>query len=454
MAIEVINPYDNRFIKAYDAHSEDEIKEVIERAEGAYQTWRKESFETRATRMTKAAKILEQSKNDLAHLMALEMGKTLREGISEIEKCATACIYYAENAATFLADEKLEVSEGKAFIAYQPIGIVLAIMPWNFPFWQVFRFAAPNLMAGNVGILKHASNVPGCALAIEDVFKEAGFPEGVFSTVLIESKKVNILIDDYRVKAVTLTGSELAGSKVAERAGKNLKKTVLELGGSDPFIVLEDADIDKAATMAVKSRMINCGQSCIAAKRFIVLEGVKASFMKAFKSKMEAIKLGDPENEAVDYGPMAREDLAEQLMDQVNKSIKMGAKLITGGARPARDGAFFTPTILSDIKPGMPAFDQELFGPVATVYVARDVDEAVRIANQSQYGLGGSVWGKDEAAATKVARRIESGCVYVNAMMASDPAVPFGGIKNSGYGRELSHLGIREFMNIQTIWVK
>lgn len=454
MAIEVINPYNNQFVKEYAQHSEDEIKEAIERAHHAFETWKNETFQHRSGLMKKAAQILRDNKNVYAGIMTKEMGKTTREGVSEIEKCALGCDFYAENAEKFLADEKLDVDEGNAFIAYQPLGIVLAVMPWNFPFWQVFRFAAPSLMAGNVGILKHASNVPGCAMAIEEVFNEAGFPEGVFTSLLIESKKVNMITDDARVKAATLTGSEGAGSKVAERAGRNLMKTVLELGGSDPFIVLEDADIEKAAETAVKSRMINCGQSCIAAKRFIVVEKVKEDFLKAFKEKMEAIKLGDPGDEAVDYGPMATEDLAEKLLGQVQKSVKMGAKIITGGSRPSREGAFFTPTILTDVTPGMPAFDEELFGPVATVFIVKDAEEAVNIANQSLYGLGGSVWGKNEKNAIEVARKVESGCVYVNAMMASDPRVPFGGIKHSGYGRELSHLGIREFMNVKTIWAK
>jgi len=378
------------------------------------------------------------------------MGKAKREAIAEIEKCALACDYYAENAENFLSDIRLNVPEGEAYVAHDPIGIVLAVMPWNFPFWQVFRFLAPNLMAGNVGLLKHASNVPQCALAIEEVLIDAGFPEGCFQTLLISSSKVNMILDDERVKAATLTGSEGAGSKVAERAGMNLKKTVLELGGSDPFIVLKDADIEKAAKTGAKARMINNGQSCIAAKRFILEESIANEFLSIFKSEFEKIKIGDPSKDEFDYGSMAREDLAEELEEQVNKSVKKGAKILIGGKR---NKAFFEPTILTDVKAGMPAYEEELFGPVAVVLIAKDEKQAIKLANDSRFGLGGSLWSKDLEKAKKLVREVESGAVYINKLMASHPAVPFGGVKMSGYGRELSEMGIKEFVNQKTIWI-
>jgi succinate-semialdehyde dehydrogenase/glutarate-semialdehyde dehydrogenase len=450
MAIESRNPYKDKMIKTFEEETDHQIMEKIELAENTYQQWKTTNFTHRKELMLKTAVLLRDRKLQYAELMTQEMGKAKREAISEIEKCALACDYYAENAEKFLSDQDLKVPEGEAYIMHDPIGIILAVMPWNFPFWQVFRFAAPNLMAGNVGLLKHASNVPQCALAIAEVFEDAGFPKGCFQTLLASSSKVNMILDDARVKGATLTGSEGAGSKVAERAGKNLKKTVLELGGSDPFIVLKDADIKKAAKTGAKARMINNGQSCIAAKRFILEESIADEFLETFKSEFEKIKIGDPSDDAFDYGSMAREDLAQELEAQVQKSVEGGAKILIGGKR---DQAFFEPTILTEVKAGMPAYEEELFGPVAVVLIAKNESHAIELANDSRFGLGGSLWSQDIKKAKKLVRKVESGAVYINRLMASHPAVPFGGIKMSGYGRELSELGIKEFVNQKTIWV-
>ncbi len=453
MAIESRNPINNKVEKEFDEETDKAVKSKINIAQNAYEDWRPVPFTEKKQLMLKAAEVLKKNKKRYADLMTLEMGKVTREAVSEIEKCALACEYYAEKSEEFLSNKALDVPKGKAYIAHDPLGIVLAVMPWNFPFWQVFRFAAPNLMAGNVGLLKHASNVPQCALAIQEVFEEAGFPQGTFQTLLISSSKVNSILDDDRVKAATLTGSEGAGAKIAERAGTNLKKVVLELGGSDPFIVLKDANIEEAAKTGAKARMINNGQSCIAAKRFILEESISEKFLEIFKKEMEALVVGDPEDEDNDYGPMAREDLAEELHEQVQKSVEKGAKLVIGGKRLYKEGAFYAPTILSDVKPGMPAYEEELFGPVAVILIAKDVEEAIKLANDSRFGLGGSLWSKDIKKAEKVARKIETGSVYINQLMASHPAVPFGGIKMSGHGRELSHLGITEFVNQKTVWI-
>jgi len=450
MAIESRNPFNNELIKTYEEESDQQITTKIELAESTYGNWKLTSLTHRKELMLKTAVLLRDRKEQYARLMTLEMGKAKREAIGEIEKCALACDYYANNAEEFLSNTKLDVPEGEAYITHDPIGIVLAVMPWNFPFWQVFRFLAPNLMAGNVGLLKHASNVPQSALAIEEVLIDAGFPKGCFQTLLISSSQVNRILDDERVKAATLTGSEEAGSKVAERSGKNLKKTVLELGGSDPFIVLKDADVEKAAKTGAKARMINNGQSCIAAKRFILEESIADEFLDIFKKEFENIKIGNPSDDAFDYGSMAREDLAIELEDQVQKSVAKGAKILIGGKR---NKAFFEPTILSDVKPNMPAYEEELFGPVATILIAKNERHAVELANDSRFGLGGSLWSKDLKNAQKLVREIESGSVYINRLMASHPAVPFGGIKMSGYGRELSELGIKEFVNQKTVWV-
>lgn len=450
MAIESRNPFNNELIKTFEEETDDQVLKKIDLAQETYQNWKSSNFTHRKELMLKTAVLLRDRKEQYAHLMTQEMGKAKREAIAEIEKCALACDYYAENAEQFLSNKKLEVPEGEAYLAHDPIGIVLAIMPWNFPFWQVFRFVAPNLMAGNVGLLKHASNVPQCALAIEEVLTDAGFPKGCFQTLLISSSKVNMILDDERVKATTLTGSEEAGSKVAERAGRNLKKTVLELGGSDPFIVLKDADIKKAAITGAKARMINNGQSCIAAKRFILEKSIADEFLAYFKTEFENIKIGDPSDDSNDYGSMAREDLAEELEEQVEKSINEGAQILIGGKR---NKAFFEPTILTNVKAGMPAYEEELFGPVAVVLIAEDEKHAIELANDSRFGLGGSLWSQDIEKAKSLVRQIESGAVYINKLMASHPAVPFGGVKMSGYGRELSELGIKEFVNQKTVWV-
>jgi succinate-semialdehyde dehydrogenase/glutarate-semialdehyde dehydrogenase len=450
MAIQSRNPFTNEVVKTFEEESDEQILNKITLAEKTYSDWKQTNFTHRKELLLKTAVLLRDRKEQYAGLMTTEMGKAKREALGEIEKCALACDYYARNAEKFLSDEKLEAPEGEAYVVHEPIGIVLAVMPWNFPFWQVFRFLAPNLVAGNVGLLKHASNVPQCALAIQEVLLDAGFPTGCFQTLLISSAKVNMILDDDRVKAATLTGSEGAGSKVAERAGKNLKKTVLELGGSDPFIVLKDADIKKAAKTGAKARMINNGQSCIAAKRFILEKSIADEFLSFFKVEFENIKIGDPANDSFDYGSMAREDLAQELEEQVNKSLEKGAKIMIGGKR---DKAFFEPTILTDVKPGMPAYEEELFGPVAVVLIAENEQHAIELANDSRFGLGGSLWSKNIEKAKKLVRRVESGAVYINKIMASHPAVPFGGIKMSGYGRELSEMGIKEFVNRKTIWL-
>jgi succinate-semialdehyde dehydrogenase / glutarate-semialdehyde dehydrogenase len=454
MGIQSINPFNGQLIREYEPYDDVKIESCLYKAESAYPGWAALTFEQRGKVMLQTGAVLRNEKEHYAGIITLEMGKTQKEAIAEIEKCAMACDYYAHKAATFLAEEKLEVEEGEAYVAYDPIGIVLAIMPWNFPFWQVFRFAAPTLMAGNVGLLKHASNVPQCALAIEEIFQKAGAPQGVFQSLLIENDQVNGLIDDNRVMAVTLTGSEWAGSKVGERAGLNIKKSVLELGGSDPFIVLEDADLHLAAKVGAQSRMINCGQSCIAAKRFIVVEKIADTFLELFVKEFKTYIIGDPNHENTQCGPLARKDLVEGLAKQVEDSVAKGAKILLGGQKVDGNGAFYQPTILVDVKPGMLAYEEELFGPVAAVIVVKDEEEAIKTANCSRYGLGGSIWTKDLEKGAKLARKVESGAVYINKMVASHPAVPFGGIKKSGYGRELSELGIKEFVNIKTVWIK
>jgi len=450
MSIQTINPATGERIKEFEPFDQNQITEAIESAHQTYHSWRKTDFNHRSKHMKKASEYLRSNRMELAAIITLEMGKIMRESEAEIDKCAWVCDYYAEKAAGFLADEKLD-AEKEAHIYYDPLGVVLAVMPWNFPFWQVFRFAAPALMAGNTGLLKHASNVPQCALAIERVFEEAGFPTGSFTSLLIESKQVNQVIDHPFVKAVTLTGSEKAGSKVAERAGANLKKTVLELGGSDPFIVLADADIEKAAKIAVKSRMINCGQSCIAAKRFIVEENIADEFLSHMKKELAALQKGDPRNKESDYGPMARKDLAEELQEQVDATIQQGARVVVDGGLENGKGVYFNPLILADIPAESPAAKEELFGPVASVFVVKSEEDAISLANQSPYGLGSSLWTSSRERAERLAHQIESGAVFVNQLVASSPDTPFGGVKRSGYGRELYYLGIREFMNIKSV---
>lgn len=451
MAFQSTNPFTNRVEAEFEEHSTSYVESVLERSAHSYQSWSRESYESRAKRFIILADLLEEKKEELAQLMTLEMGKVISEGKAEIEKCAWVCRYYADNAASFLKDEPLASDAQKSWISYEPLGTVLAIMPWNFPFWQVFRFAAPTLMAGNCGLLKHASNVPQCSQAIEDIFVEAGFPVGAFQHLFISSDRVESLIEDERVKAVTLTGSEYAGSKVAEAAGKNIKSTVLELGGSDPFIVLDDADLDKTARTAAKARLINTGQSCIAAKRFIVVERIYDEFLEKFMAFMKTYVPDDPTIDSTKIGPMASLDFAKDLKEQVDQSVQKGAKIALGGKLMEKEGAFFEPTILTDVEPGMPAYEEELFGPVAIVIKVKDAEEAIKVANDSVYGLGGSVWTADQEKGIEVARRVETGAMFINQMVASDPRLPFGGIKNSGYGRELSHLGIRAFVNQKTI---
>ncbi len=453
MAIASTNPATGETVKKFDPHTTEEVNQKIAAADKAFQGWRNISFEDRARHMHKQADILENEAEHYGRIISLEMGKPLKDAISEVQKCALACRYYADNAAEFMKDEVIESKASRSLIAYEPLGVVLAIMPWNFPFWQAYRFLAPALMAGNVGLLKHASNVPQSALAIEEIVRKAGFPDDVFQTLLIGSGEVDAVIEHPLVQAVTLTGSEGAGSKVGEKAGQQIKKTVLELGGSDAFIVLEDADLDQAAEVAVKSRMVNTGQSCIAAKRFILVESIANDFLEKMKSNMAALKTGDPLTDDCDYGPMAREDLAEELEKQVADSVAKGAEVVLEGGRSDKKGAYFKPMILKNVKPGMPAYDEEMFGPVASVMIVKDEAEAIKIANDSRYGLGGAVWTQDIERGLSVARKVETGAMFVNALVHSSPEMPFGGIKKSGYGRELSYLGIREFVNQKSIWI-
>lgn len=445
-----VNPFDQSLIGEYQPDDAATIDKKIGNASAGFGSWKKKNFSFRADLMKRAGEVLRLNREIYAKTISIEMGKILSESRAEVEKCAAVCDYYAEHAEYFLKDQLVATEASRSFIAWQPLGPVLAIMPWNFPFWQVFRFAVPALMAGNVGLLKHASNVTQCGLMIEKIFLEAGFPEGTFQTVLVGSKEVEKIIVDDKVMAITLTGSEFAGTQVAATAGKHLKKTVLELGGSDPFIVLEDADLELASRVATQSRMQNAGQSCIAAKRFIVAEKIKDDFIHRFQNEIEAIKQGDQLNSATTMGPIARLDLAGDLEKQLGASLKSGAHLVTGGKRNA---ANFQPTLIDEVKPGMAAFDEEMFGPIASVITVKDEEEAIQMANSSRYGLGASVWTRDKERGERVAREIESGCVFVNSLMRSDQRLPFGGIKKSGYGRELSELGIKEFVNAKTIYV-
>ncbi|RKX29029.1 MAG: NAD-dependent succinate-semialdehyde dehydrogenase [Candidatus Zixiibacteriota bacterium] len=451
--MKAINPATDELIKEYTEHTVEQVNEIIGLTDAEQKKWRTTGFAHRRELMYKAAGVLHKNIDKYARLITIEMGKVINESKAEIEKCAWVCEYYADNAEKFLADEMVETDAGKSFVAFEPIGVVLAVMPWNFPFWQVFRFAAPALMAGNGGVLKHASNVPGCALAIEEVFHKAGFPKNIFRTMLISSKLVGGVIENPLVRAVTLTGSEPAGMSVASIAGRELKKTVLELGGSDPFIVLEDADLPACVATSATARMINAGQSCIAAKRFIVVESQLAEFEKQQTAIMKSLKIGDPLDESSKVGAMARMDLLEELDEQVQKSIEMGAKLLCGGKKADRPGTFYEPTVLTNVKKGMPAYEQETFGPVSAIIPVKDAEEAITVANDSVFGLGGSLWSKDLKKAEALARRIETGAVFINGMTKSDPRLPFGGVKKSGYGRELSHYGIKEFVNIKSIWI-
>jgi succinate-semialdehyde dehydrogenase/glutarate-semialdehyde dehydrogenase len=453
VAISTVNPATGEEVKTFDELSDEEINRKIQLAADTFREYRKTSFEERARMMTRAAEILEDEAEEFGRLMTMEMGKTLAAGTAEANKCARGCLYYAENAERFLADEEIELEGAKAYVRYQPLGPVLAVMPWNFPFWQVFRFAAPALMAGNVGLLKHASNVPECALAIEDIIHRAGFPEGAFQTLLIGSSKVQAVIDDPRVRAATLTGSEGAGRNVGAEAGENIKPSVLELGGSDPFIVMPSADLDKAISTAVTSRTLNNGQSCINAKRLIVHEAVADEFERRFVESMAALRVGDPMDQETDMGPLATPQIREDVDGQVKKSVEAGAHVLTGGKPMEGPGNFYPPTVITDIPKESPAYKEEIFGPVASLFRVKDVDEAITLANDTTFGLSSSAWTNDAEEQERFINEIEAGMVYVNRMSESTPEVPFGGVKNSGYGRELSILGIREFVNAKTVWI-
>jgi succinate-semialdehyde dehydrogenase/glutarate-semialdehyde dehydrogenase len=455
MTIEAINPATEEVIRTYEHMTWEQIESILAEMQKTFLSWRETDFAERSKKMKVAARILKDHKEEYARLMADEMGKPLAQGRGEAEKCAWCCDFYADNAKKFLTPETVETDASKSFVSYQPMGIVLAVMPWNFPFWQVFRFAAPALMAGNAGLLKHASNVPGCALAIEKIFQDAGFPKDLFRTVLISNDVVARIIEHPDVKAATLTGSTPAGQAVGSKAGQALKKTVLELGGSDPYVILKDADLDLAVDTCVSSRLINGGQSCIAAKRFIVVKEVRKNFEDKFVAKMKSKKMGNPLEEGVDVGPQARVDLRNALHRQVVISIEKGARLLSGGTIPDRKGAYYEPTVLTDVKKGMPAYDEELFGPVAAIIPVEDEEEAIWVANDSVFGLGAAVFTQDLKRGEKIAEeKLEAGSCFVNAFVKSDPRLPFGGIKESGYGRELSYFGIREFVNIKTVYIK
>ena len=454
MPIQSINPATGELEKSFTPLSEIEVENKIALADKCFRTFRKSTFAERSKVLFQTADILESEKLNFSVLMTKEMGKPFWAASEEVLKCAWVCRFYAENGERFLEDKIIPTTANKSYIKYQPLGIILAIMPWNFPFWQVFRFAAPALMAGNVGILKHASNVPQCALAIEEIFTRAGIQEGAFQTLLIGSDLIPRIIEDPRIKAVTLTGSEPAGSSVASYAGKMIKKSVLELGGSDPFIVMPSADINKAVTEGVKARIINNGQSCIAAKRFIIHEKIFETFLGLFHKAMESLRIDDPMADGVEMGPLATAAILEQLDWQVKESVRKGAKLICGGNRIQRSGYFYSPTILTNIPHDSPAYREELFGPVALLFSARDIDEAIKIANDTPFGLGSSAWTNDEGEKLKFIDEIEAGLVFINGMVVSDPRLPFGGIKHSGYGRELSDIGIKEFTNIKTVSIK
>lgn len=454
MPFESRNPYTNHIIAQYPEDSPKSVKHAIETAHAIQQQWRRLSFAERSARMSRLAQLLESQTLPLAKTMAQEMGKPVQEGVAEIEKCAWVCHYYAAHAERFLADRPLESDAPKSFVTYQPLGVVLAVMPWNFPFWQVFRFAAPALMAGNAMLLKHASNVSACALAIEKLFVDAGFPEGLCKTLLIPPERVSEVLHHPRVCAATLTGSTAAGKAVAETSGALLKKTVLELGGSDAYVILADADLELAAERCARSRLINAGQSCIAAKRFVVVESVYAAFLEKFMAALSQAVMGDPLDEDTTLGPMARHDLRDALHTQVMQSIRNGARCMMGGNPPVHEGAFYPPTVLVDVKPGMPAYDEELFGPVASVIRVSTEAEAIEVANDSAFGLGAAIFSQDQARAERLAREeIEAGACFVNDMVTSDPRLPFGGIKQSGYGRELGDYGIFEFVNVKTVSV-
>ena len=454
MGIATINPATGETVKTFTALTDAEIENALALADRAFRDYRRVSFDTRSQWMQNAANLLEENAETYAKIMTLEMGKPITSAIAEVKKSAAVCRFYAENAAQFLADVPAESDASNSFIAYEPLGAILAVMPWNFPFWQVFRFAAPALMAGNVGLLKHASNVPQCALAIGEIFQKAGFPEGVFQTLLVGSNKVAQIITDDRVKAGTLTGSEPAGASLASLAGQNIKKTVLELGGSDPFIVLETADINAAVEAAVTARMLNNGQSCIAAKRFILISSIADEFEIRMAEKFAALKIGDPMLPDTEVGPLATPDILTELHQQVQICVEAGAKVLTGGQLLEQPGNFYPPTILTQIPEGTPAYSEEFFGPVALIFRVNSLDEAITLANSTIFGLGASGWTTNQAEQERLIRELEAGAVFINGLVKSDPRLPFGGIKRSGYGRELSSQGIHEFVNIKTVWIK
>jgi succinate-semialdehyde dehydrogenase/glutarate-semialdehyde dehydrogenase len=454
MPLKSTNPANGEIIAEYDELSQEELDIKINVAQLAFEKWRNTSFSERRALMLKVAELVRERSEDLAQLATAEMGKPILQARAEVEKCAWACEFYAEEAEKMLSPEIIKTDASESFVRFDPLGIVLAVMPWNFPYWQVFRFIVPAAMAGNVGVLKHASNVQGCAFAMEKIFIDAGFPEGIFQNLAISSKMVESVINNEKIVAVALTGSEYAGSQVASQAGKKIKKSVLELGGSDPFIVLADADLSVTADIAVKARLQNCGQSCIAAKRFIVEEDIAEEFLAMLKERYGKLKIGNPVDASNDIGPVVNESSLNELLDQINRSVKAGAKIEFGGKRVGEIGFYLEPTILSGVKPGIPAFHEELFGPVMSFILAKDSNHAVELANDSVFGLGASIWTKDTEKAKEMASKIESGSVFINGMVKSDPRLPFGGIKTSGFGRELSHYGIKEFVNIKTVWVK
>jgi succinate-semialdehyde dehydrogenase/glutarate-semialdehyde dehydrogenase len=453
MPIASINPTTGETLRTFTALNETQIDEKLQRAADTFHSYRRTPFAERELMMFRAAEILEADKQEFARIMTTEMGKPIKGAVQEAEKCALVCRYYAENARRYLADQTVETNATRSFVHFQPLGPVLAVMPWNFPFWQVFRFAAPALMAGNVGLLKHASNVPQCALAIEDIFLRAGFPAGAFQTLLIGSDGVEKILNDKRVVAATLTGSEAAGRSVAGIAGKQIKKTVLELGGSDPFIVMPSANLDQAVTTAVKARTLNNGQSCIAAKRFIIASGIYEAFERNFVAQMRGLRVGDPMEESTDIGPLATPQILKDLDEQVRKAVASGARVLTGGKQPERSGNFYEPTVLTNISEQSPVYCEEVFGPVALLFRVETMEQAIRLANATTFGLGAAVWTNDPQEQAEFIDELEAGCVFINGMVASDPRLPFGGVKNSGYGRELGEFGIREFVNVKTVWI-
>jgi succinate-semialdehyde dehydrogenase / glutarate-semialdehyde dehydrogenase len=453
MAIASVNPATGETLATFEPHTAQDLEQKLQRSVEAFEINRRRSFAQRAERMHRTADLLEQRAAELGRTITLEMGKPLAAAIGEVRKCATACRHYADHAERYLAPERIETEAQETYVRFDPLGTVLAVMPWNFPFWQVFRFVAPALMAGNAGLLKHSSNVPQCALAIEDLLREAGFDHGELQTLLIGSEQVARVLEDERVKAATLTGSEPAGASVASTAAKKIKKSVLELGGSDPFIVMPSADLDEAVSVGVKARVINNGQSCIAAKRFILHEDIAGEFEQRFVAAIKALVVGDPLDEKTDVGPLAMPQIVDDLDKQVRDSVAAGARLITGGHRIGERGNFYAPTVLADLPPNAAAVCEETFGPIAALVRVADIDEAIRVANATEFGLGSSVWTRDRAEAERFAAEIEAGQVFVNAMVASDPRIPFGGIKRSGFGRELGIYGIREFVNVKTVWI-